>query len=224
MTGADRKDASMAEIEIERRELDEVVDDYIREQLSWGGPLSSLLGRIDLSDGSAWAFVPTNADHERAHDFSNGGLFRVPDSDRVALPGGGYMLPAPKRVDGHLAMHVDRFLSGRDDRLCVLEDPFASADDPGMAIREEVSYFTVGTALYYFATREQELMQTTVDALRRPPSVKYLGVLSEPGSGTAAIKSGSELSTVDLAAIAFATATIIVGAYDGEGYVIWSKR
>lgn len=191
---------------IKKRSLGEPGVDFVRQQLSDGGPLSErFLER--LSGGQVWEFyyedrpVATKPD-----ELGHGGQF---DADDCAAQGEGY-------VD-----FLVNYLNG-GPRILLSENQLARMSDPFMLNRTNLFEFE-GTTYFYYPPREScNADQSGVaDAMTSASSYPRIVFATHASSASKPPQRG--VVSKDLAnEFGDQTEHLLVGAYDGEGYVVWS--
>lgn len=176
--------------------------EYVRKQLESGGSLAHELLRLDLLNGRTWAFVREGA------DTSSLGRFE----ESIAADG--------REAELELADFVLQHLS-TDDRSCAMfEDPFAREGDPVLLRTEQVPYLIYGGEVLDFLqgpNHTQDDVQRLIWASR---AYRMVGILSysDPLVPRAAI------TPTVLGALIQSANHVVVGAWDSEGQLIWSRN
>jgi hypothetical protein len=117
---------------------------------------------------------------------------------------------------------IVRFLRGRSDAYCVFEDVLRRASDPPM--KHEANYVVYDDGLLYYGSQEDADSAAISRLMSLAESYLLTGVLSRVAEGARIFQPKQSLSPHDLELIVRGTETIVLRAYDGEGYVLWSKR
>jgi hypothetical protein len=129
-------------------------------------------------------------------------------------------MPVPN-LDALLVSRIATHLKSHHLAICMFENALAHANDPWL-YQSKVHTLICGQDVYHFLTNEDDpnLIQLTVKKARsiEPPLV---GVLSESSSPPSFPDGRIKLS--DLRRIAERTEQLLVGAYDGEGFLVWHK-
>ena len=199
--------------------------EYMRQRLRRGNTLARyLLERHDLDRGTIVTFLPPGLSEEDIEDLESGGNLPPPGPSKcVTLPGGarGIAVPVSDEAAPVLAARIRAFLYQEERGLCVFEDAWS---DPGEPRPEHVRdrMLTRGKEVYFACTGELE-----AEAIRRTfrviPFWILLGAMtSMPQVGRFPRRRGN-VSRGELRSLAENTKKIIVGAYDGESYLIWSR-
>jgi hypothetical protein len=209
----------MRELQLDRRGLS-----YLRDALASGKELShALLERVDAQRATVSTFLPGEVDETAVYDFKGGGILRPAGPPIPIRKGrGGYAVPVPD-LDEVLADFIQSHLQSGETTFCVLEDALSSPDDyPDNHI---VSVKTIGQSVFLVLTPTDSDRTVIQEALKDTASIAppTVGALGRWGSGTALETADRHLGTDDMTRIAKATERFFVRAYDGEGFVLWSR-
>jgi hypothetical protein len=193
---------------------------YISEVLSRQYSLSRLLAEKDLSAGQIFAFLPENVTAEMAQSFEGGGLHE-----------GGQIYDAPEGQweevlhddsDQALVQHIQEDLRLNPNSVCVFESPIERKSDFAIASKEVRStpiFFENEVFYYALPSASAEEIYNVIYSAR---NWEFVGVVSRLNP-TLII----DAETIDyeiLQLLSSGTHCIIVGAYDGEGYLIWHSQ
>lgn len=205
--------------------LDGEAIDYIIERLNQGKTLATHLLSKSLRSGVVRTLLPVSADHSTLLNFYEGGkLPSLPQSTWRQIQG-GYAVPIPS-TDACLAEVIQRFLAQSDQHLCIFEDNLASATDPGLKTVASV-ICTYNDEVYYLLTHQDAVgdlhrIETTIRDAQSIPT--FIGVLTSWRSkGGKFLTTSGQLTEDSLTQLALRAEQIIVGAYDGESYLIWAQ-
>ncbi len=188
---------------------------YVQSALSDGRTLSACLLReapIERAHFHTW--LPEGVPEEKRYDFHMGG--KVPYKEEpIYLPSGGALIPTGN-TDEEVVQYICTYLGLRDDLAFVIEHPFAQPSDPWI----ERYVPPRGTGLifwddevYLYGDREAD--SEGIGAILRqgssiwPPTIAVL---------TRADGLAHNLWSPDL--VAHYTSVLIVGAYDGESFIL----
>src|SRR5690606_34240342 len=132
----------------------------------------------------------------------------------------GRMVPIPN-TSAILATIISEHLVATSSRVCVFEDANTRPSDP-VFHRIKTPVFTFENEVYHFARGGAADSGEIQQLIRAASSWLVIGVLAALPSGVV-LENRSEVPDATLDALASGAEKIIVGAYDGEGYVIWSE-
>jgi hypothetical protein len=202
--------------------------DYVRDSLRVGKELAAyLLKALTLESGRVRTFLPVGLPTTEINRFSAGGkLPMAPVEKRTLVVAGksAEVAAAPlPNLDVVLASTIKKYLNSEADALCLFENALASPGD-GWLSRAKVHSVVTKSSVYHILRSEDtdsELIQQTVAKSKsiRPP---LLGILAHYPLASSRFKSGT-IEPADLQKIAERTEELLVGAYDGEGFLIWSR-
>jgi len=188
---------------------------YIERNLTHGMTLSRIAERrVRTSSGDAWSYLPPGMSRSTALSFRD----PILPSGRNA---GGYDLIEPVVAPSKplVVEFVLQYLNGGGRRLFLVEDAVARPSDPAIT-SSRVPCFFVGDEVYEFISRPSATTAGISRAVDQAHSFPFVGVLTCTDFRPTR---GSCLSAADLRAMAERMAAVVVGAYDGEGYVIWER-
>lgn len=198
--------------------------DYVVECLKKGKSLASkLLLYIDFKQGSAKTFAPAQLDAPALAAFRTGGKFpTAPKEDWQQLKGGGVAVPIIN-ADDYLARAIHDFLALSDQRLCIFENALAHPTDPYVhRLSSAISVFEQD--VYHTLTAGDDLsrIQQTVREAGSIPI--FIGAMTSWHAECPKVLSQHvSLTPSCLSGLAQLAQGVIVGAYDGESYVLWEK-
>lgn len=195
---------------------------YIKEKLRVGHALSNaILSICHLELGSVVTFMPAGVSLEQAHEFTTGGKVPAPDpSTWVSLPEGGVAVPIPSTMD-LIPRKVHEYLRADPNRIWVFEDFNASPSDPAMkGIRSR--YVSFRNEVYYplDGNSDEEAIREAADLAFSFVSFIGVGATLSP-QDVERLSRVNELEERDLQLLVSGMDLLSVGAYDGEGFLLW---
>ena len=170
---------------------------FMQEECSSGGILGQALITLPPG-GQVFAILPTETSPTDLIDFGSG-------------------VVAAGNEPGELADLIQDHVSGRPDHICVFEDPTARVGD---ARGPDTNFFTVTDRVYPFVS-SQARHEEIVNAARATHWYPSIGVISAVGPGQELPASGSSQSKRLLVSLAERASVILIGAYDGESWLVW---
>ncbi len=199
---------------------------YITESLQDGEELSQiLLKTIKLEAGSVVTYLPTGTALPSYQQFRLGGVLKpipaLTTQSEVELTVPARVSATPN-LDNSIVSSIKTYLNSRPSPLCLFENHLAKPDDSWLA-RARLHNLIVGTTVCHYLTSADSLdvalIQLTVGKSRsiRPPLIAVLTRLFDEATS---LETGS-VAEGDLKKMAERTQELIVGAYDGEGFVVW---
>ena len=181
-----------------------------------------LLRRGDLADGRIITYAPQDSPEDSLYQFREGGKLKI-DPATIVYQEGGRLEPIPNTNSWLIAI-VQGHLRGGPDRVCVFEDSMSSPSDAwiaGSRLRPQVFENVVYFALF---NRDAEDKQKVENTIRHTKNVwLFYGVMSSLPEEMHLDPEGGPINSDVLEMLARRAEKIVVGAYDGESYLIWSK-
>ncbi len=212
---------------IVRYEFEQVPIDYIRSVLTEGSRLAhTLLRRDDLAFGKVHTCLPPGISRQDLWEFDAG--FKVPPPPDVPIirRDGFVAVPIGTTIDTHLVPWIREFLSSAPYGIALFEDPLDRPNDPWLRDRRVRRLLKVPEGDSYHYLIWEDLDPVVVRKTIRegysiyPPLIGVLLEVSpEEAEGWRTLRRQCEPAEVE--AIAFRAHTIILGAYDGEGFIVW---
>ena len=192
---------------------------YVRNRLEQSKALGHyLLGNLDLDKGHVITCLPQTVGEDVAKKFQHGVFPLVPGSERhVTAPDGTTWRMTPKpNMNFWLTSVMKTFLKAGDNRACIFEDAVARPTDPYLE-RVVTRRFSVSDTVYHYLLSDDAEQDEKIDqTIKQASSWLFIGVL-------AALPSDF-WEAPDLLTIVSGAQKIVIGAYDGESYLIWEKE
>lgn len=192
---------------------------YIENVLRGGRTLSRyLLECLDLNKGKVVTFLPEGIQDIDIKNFEVGGKLKVPTETIVHKPGTiAYPIPI---TDSFLAEIVQTSIFSRESGVCILEDATrsprdmfkTSVDDQMLVLDDEV---------YYLLTKkniDKEMITKTISVAN---SLWHFVCVMTSWPNKPEKKN---ISNNDIKDLVKKTEKLAIGAYDGEGYLIWAPN
>jgi len=205
---------------LERRDLGEAGRVYIRERLALGKTLSTLLQRVDFTNGDAWTELPPWATDEQARQFSDcawsvTGSYLTDDlTVRTDLP---------SRFDATVE-RVLRLLHEQEHGVALWEDAQAESSDRWIKEHPEEPVRFLGEEVYYVLTHKTAHEGTVAGGLGT--MVAWWGspavVATPPAEVVTGLRPRSVLTRDQLQALVDHLRLVYFQAYDGLAYVLWA--
>jgi hypothetical protein len=180
---------------------------YIINQLSLGGEISNYLQKFNLGMGTLITYLPEEVDTEKITDWSE-------SIDWL------YGKNVTKENENILINLISKFMKMKkgncflSETLCLLGDPILNKKNfPYISYNNQIFGYLINIS-------SDELIRTVLINSRRYP---FVGLLTELPNGLDAIYNKQKLSENTLERLIKLTRYIIIGAFDDEGFIIWSK-
>ncbi|NGX35811.1 MAG: hypothetical protein K1000chlam1_00644 [Candidatus Anoxychlamydiales bacterium] len=201
--------------------------DYFRDILEDGNTLSSeLLKTINLKQGFFYTLLPKEAIKKRVYRFCYGGL--IPPKDVGNKP--VYLENLKKEfvplkvhtLHDELTEFINNWLQINQTSTCIFEDItslFSLNYKEPLFLSHGLFYYK---EIYYKITKRTSSIQLIKDCMYVSDALwHFLCILTEVDFSDIKDKN---LTLKKIKEICLNTKIIIVGAYDGEGYVFWERK
>jgi hypothetical protein len=203
---------------------------FVLASLSAGRTFAKrLLERRPIVAGTAATHLPQDAAVDRTAllNFSSGGKllvaspvpwevsvdFRAPTDDVHEMT----LVP---NTNDFLVTLIANHLARSDTHVCLFEDANARPDDPRLSF-VSTRFATIGDDVVHFLQGPRAGLDDVDRLIRVASSWLVIGALSSlPETGF--LRDRAPIEDRDLRQLVDQTQRIIVGAYDGEAYVVWS--
>ncbi len=205
---------------------------YIQEQLSSGRTLAHcILEKKNLEEGKTATILPSYVPMSVARGQFRQGVLKEPPpthSKRVTKGGLAYRLVQKPTMDSHVAGYISDFLRSRENRYCLFEDVQAEPQDPWLSSprARKLTIVRYNSEIYYGVSRYSSDPKTVLQTIKYANAGWYcLGIMvTLPPTSLARLKTRKQLTKEELCVLAERAEEIIIGAYDGESYLIWKDR
>jgi hypothetical protein len=218
----------MNEIEIP---LGKEAIEWVRKTLTEGNTLSKyLLENINVDTGNVITFLPPEADIEKARtQFEWSVIPMSPRSEWVWLKethNGKHpvAIPVHRTVEPQVEI-ISKFLEADSNRLCVFEDMMMSPKDP-VFFKETNVVWLFNEEIYHIVfSSEKHTFEQIRSAISHAASAwpHFVGTITAFPDLSQTRPFRKQLTNLELKTIAQNTQKLIIGAYDNDGYLIWSK-
>jgi hypothetical protein len=198
--------------------------DFVAECLSRGNTLSRLIRKtIDLRLGHITTFLPPGTSEAAAYEFDFGGKLPPPNATEWLKSEDSVAVPIPTALP-LLVSKIRAFVGKATGNVCLLENSLASKSDPyTQSMRSRIVSY--GEEIYHVLTRHnssEEAIDAAIDEAFAIPT--FVGVFTSlPGDEAQRLRDAVEIGSESLGVCAENVQSIIVGAYDGESFLIWSR-
>ena len=206
--------------------LGEEAKNYVEKHLSYGQTLSKLvLEYIDLKLGNVITGLPSDANLDKINDFDSGGILPAIEKSKwrtiVGEDGVEHIMKPIPRNFSYAVNIIGAFLKGNKDRLCVFENVKAGPSDP-ILLKHSSAILTFKKEVYHVLTNREISEEEVVRAIKESESLwTFVGFMTSLQGIKKESLSSKELSSEAMKILAENVEKIIVGAYDGEGFLIW---
>jgi hypothetical protein len=200
---------------------------YVKECLSHGKTLAqNILNSLNLDAGYVVTLLPSDTDPEAAVDFEHGVLPLPPESewhDSLAENGSKSVWVPIHNMNFYVESIVEAFLHAKEGHVCIIEENLARAGDPALSSRK-IRPLIFDSEVYYLLRGKWVKRTEIEEAIKQSHTIPYfIGALTFLPKGINFLKSDGFLAIEEIKILAENAQKIFVGAYDGEGYLIWHR-
>jgi hypothetical protein len=193
---------------------------YLRGQLELSGKtLANLLLNQLLKAGKVYAYVPDGTSSELLFMFNSGGLYPF-EKELFRRP--PILIPVKNNARPVVMNLVQQHVRSSKDNCCLFEEPVWEPSDSWLK-QSNTEYIYLGKEMYYFFGGN-ELDLDFQKAFGTSEGYYFLCVLSTLDSGHQQEFSPFSSITSDLITYFVSNmSSFFIRAYDGEGYLQWTK-
>jgi hypothetical protein len=196
---------------------------YARRQLAHGKSLGKLLLKsVEFGKGDIAILTPAPINSAQIVKFDEG---HAPPAQvapkRITIGDRTYVAIPKENAYDQLADVIGKFLENPED-LCLLENSLAQAGD-GWLQRAKSRVVINGADVYHVLFNVDRDGETVSNAIREADGLPiFLGAVGRSPEGMFARNTPfNSISTEQLVNFAETVRCVFVGAYDGDGYVLW---
>ncbi len=177
---------------------------YIRSSLAAGSTLAQHLLRLPLDEGRVITHLPEETSPEAVEQFETG--YRA----------------SWREIREHLVTFIAAYLKGYEKRYGIFET-FVRLGDPAFHPLEE-QFLSHKQEVYDFVSSEDSSSDIVYATLRLARPYPFVGVLTSIPEDRPNIRTGHVLTIDEIEMLTSRAEYILIGAYDDEGTLIWSKQ
>jgi hypothetical protein len=200
--------------------------DFVRDRLAQGNALAKqILQSVALEDGQLTTFLPLGTSPQSQEQFHSGGKLTTPPvSEWKGVQSGDetlLMIPVPNTDYWLMAKIRDYLIEGKD-RVCVIEDAVRRPSDAALH-RLTTRHLALNGDVYHLLLQEDAQESRILEAIKAAKSIPtFVGAIGIWQGDPLAIRTGF-LPFNELQSFAAGIQALFVGAFDGEGYLLWRK-
>lgn len=182
----------------------------------------SLRKKIEFDMGKIKTYLPATLTLEAILQFEYGG--KLPQPRERTLVGGGYTVPIPN-LDDALVARIRALLNTDDSSFCIFENGTVRPDYPAMYRLPKLRTFICeDTVCHYLTAKDSnsaDLIRLTIRVARSPGPPYLVGCAGKLCS--VSFSAGERVESAELDKVVECAEEVLVGAYDGEGFLFWTK-
>ena len=205
---------------IKKIELEGFAVKYIEELLSSGGALSAvMLEELNFKDGKFFTYVPNGRKVNNADQLGFGGMVMSNTEMSTNFPIRGRAQEV-KNLDHFLIEEVKRIFHRSEDAVFVIEHLYANSNDRGLE-KHFSQWIKCGDSICFFCSKFSAESSISKAFIAGKSTPSFTAVVFADNRLMKVFQKGAIVDEVVLKKLIKATAAVIVGAFDGEGFVIW---
>jgi hypothetical protein len=193
---------------------------YLRKQLDMGISLSQSVNKLPIEDGEVYSFVPVGTSDEALYNFEFGGIYPF-DKDELKSTQLSLVRNDARPV---VLNEIQSYIIENEENCCIFEEPNASPDFPWVkASRMEFIHLN-NEEMFFFFDKKNSAIEKVKEAFNTSEAYIFLCALSTLNiSEHAQFEAFKEITIASLELFVKDIRSFFVRAYDGEGYLMWSK-
>ncbi|MDO6433259.1 hypothetical protein Q4E93_21795 [Flavitalea sp. BT771] len=195
---------------------------YIRKQLLRGRSLSDGLKNLPIEKGTVYAFVPSEIELDKLYRFENGGIY---SSDEELRNRTARFSAIRNDALTPISVEIERLITTETKHCCLFEDPVLWPKDEELK-NNGIEFVCLGDKqVFYFFNRNNTDLEKIKQAILVSDSYVFTCALSSLDINLqSAFSSSKEITTELLDEFVRNVFVFFIGAYDGEGYLMWVKK
>lgn len=195
---------------------------YIRKQLLRGRSLSDGLNNLPIENGTVYAFVPSGIEPDKLYRFENGGIYSSDEELRKRT-----VRFSAVRNDAltPISVEIERFITTDKKRCCLFEEPVLWQTDEELK-NNGIEFVCFGDKqVFYFFNSNNADLEKIKEAILVSDSYVFTCAVSLLNENIQSnFLSSKRISTELLDEFIRNVFVFFIGAYDGEGYLMWVKK
>jgi hypothetical protein len=195
---------------------------YIQSTIDQANALSSaLLKLINFEKGTFFTLLPEDANNERLYEFEAGLILHQNPTENYLINGKEASYTKTPKMDGEVAEFILNKLNSDHSLACLFDDVTRHATDKyHMELFRDFGK-NHEMQVYYFINNKYATIELITACLQKSCSFWHsLCILFE---NTIDFSDNKKISLTEIDAICINIKLIIIGAYDGEGYIFWER-
>jgi hypothetical protein len=195
---------------------------YIRKQLLRGRSLSDGLKNLPIEKGTVYAFVPSGIELDKLYRFENGGIY---SSDEELRNRTARFSAVRNDALTPISAEIERLITTEKKQCCLFEEPVLWSTDEELN-NNGIEFICVDDKqVFYFFNRNNADLEKLRQAILVSDSYVFTCAVSSLDINLQSTFSSSKEITAELLDEFVRNVFVFfIGAYDGEGYLMWVKK
>lgn len=187
--------------------LNQRIVDYIRGELQQGRTLSRYLLELPLEQGQVFAYLPDDTPVEMANEVD------------ILHP---YIIGA-EVAKLQLSSFLSAQLRARENALVVFENAVAWSTDANYGPSSRHQFFSFGREVYNFLVPDDAESEKVMATIRATIAYPFIGVITSLPEYRPRLQVSERVEEALLIELADRAEHIVIGAYDNQAQIIWSR-
>jgi len=194
---------------------------YVKNNLEKATTLSAeLLNLLDFKNGHFFTLLPNDANIKRLYEFEGGVILPQNPEQEYFVSGKRATYSIIPTIRKELSELILKKIESKDKLCCVFDDVVRIPTDKHMALFHSYGLF-YKNEVYYLLEKNKISNELIIQCLRASNAFWHsLCVLSKIDFKC---EDSKKLDLEKIKDICLNADLIIIGAYDGEGYIFWEK-
>ncbi len=197
--------------------------EYVKDQLEGGNALSlELLKNLEFEKGQFFTLLPVNADLNRIYDFFGGCILPQNKTNEyindLGKKSSYTWIPTLKKEIGNLVFEK---LNSNMNLCCIFEDVITRPDDKHIDFFLEYGVLH-SNDIYYLLRKPKISVDAVINAIHEINSLWHLVFILSQVEDLSI--SNKIITLQDITYFCKKIQMLVVGAYDGEGFVFWEPN
>lgn len=195
--------------------------EYIQDDFENTNALSSeLLNSIDFKQGTFFTLLPSDANLKGLYDFKSGGILPQFPEETQFINGHISTFSWIPNINDEISEWIINQLRSQKNLSCVIDKVTGAPSGALYQYYSEVNPLCYNQEVYFHLSNDTLTKEALLKCMKASTSFWHSLCLLT----TANLHNVTKTLTIDkIKEICSGTTLIMVGAYDGEGYIFWEK-
>lgn len=194
---------------------------YIHDDLDDVNMLSKeLLNLLNFKNGNFFTLLPNNANLERINEFKWGGILQSNPIQEYTINGNTAYYSIKNSITDQLIPTILNEIKSNNQLSCFLDNVSGSSNENYYIYFSDINPLFYQEEVYFFITRNNISIELILKCLRRSFSFWHSLCVFTKANLNGLYKT---ITLEKIKEICLKTELVMIGAYDGEGYVFWEK-
>lgn len=195
--------------------------EYVQDDLDKTNLLSSeILGNVNFKNGRFFTLLPNNANLDEIHNFRSGWILPPNPIQEYLVNGSTAKFSVKKNILDDLIPLMLEIIISHPHLSYFIDKVTGTANKIYYETYAECNPLFFQTEVYFLLNKANSSLESIHKCLRASTSFWHSLCVGT----TADLPNVSAISLEKMKEICLATELIMVGAYDGEGYIFWEKK